>query len=91
MGLVDPNPTERAKNDVERSLLVEAHGGPLAAMVAGANVRVDKLLTLDAVVAERPKPTGEALQHLRLDKGHDQRSVRGDLTKAVLRCPHPTD
>ncbi len=39
--------------------------------VAGANVRDDKLLaaTLDAIVLERPKPTGEASQHLCLDKG----------------------
>jgi hypothetical protein len=43
--LVGSNPTERAKNGVKRSLLlVEAGGGPLAAVVAGANVRDDKLL-----------------------------------------------
>jgi putative transposase len=36
--LVGPNPTDRAKNGVKRSLLVEADGGPLAIVVAGANV-----------------------------------------------------
>jgi hypothetical protein len=48
------NPTDRAKNGVKRSLLVEADGGPLAVVVAGANVRDDKLLaaTLDAIVVE---------------------------------------
>ena len=53
--LVGPNPTDRAKTGVKRSLLVEADGGPLAVVVAGANVRDDKLLeaTLDAVVVER--------------------------------------
>jgi putative transposase len=58
---------------VKRSLLVEADGGPLAVVVAGANVRDDKLLTatLDAIVVERPKPTKEAPQHLCLDKGYD--------------------
>jgi putative transposase len=58
---------------VKRSLLVEADGGPLAVVVAGANVRDDKLLaaTLDAIVVERPKPTEEAPQHLCLDKGYD--------------------
>ena len=59
--LTGPNPTDRAKNGVKRSLLVEADGGPLAVVVAGANVRDDKLLaaTLDAVVLSsapsRPK------------------------------------
>jgi putative transposase len=43
---------------VKRSILVEAGGGPLAAVVAGANVHDTKLLaaTLDAVVLVRPKP-----------------------------------
>jgi putative transposase len=61
--LVGPNPTDRAKNGVKRSLLVEADGGPLAVVVAGANVRDDKLLaaTLDAIVVERPKPLAKKL------------------------------
>lgn len=77
--LIGPNPTDRAKNGVKRSLLVEADGGPLAVVVAaGANVRDDKLLaaTLDAVVVERPKPSEEALQHLCLDKGYDNEPSR---------------
>ena len=47
---------------MKRSILVEADGGPLSVVIAGANVRDDKLLaaTLDAVVVERPKPTEEA-------------------------------
>jgi putative transposase len=63
---------------VKRSLLVEADGGPLSVVVAGANVRDDKLLeaTLDAVVTERPQPTEEAPQHLCLDKGYDNRPSR---------------
>lgn len=76
--LIGPNPTDRAKNGVKRSLLVEADGGPLAVVVAGANVRDDKLLaaTLDAVVVERPKPSEEAPQHLCLDKGYDNEPAR---------------
>lgn len=76
--LIGPNPTDRAKNGVKRSLLVEADGGPLAVVVAGANVRDDKLLaaTLDAVVVERPKPAEEAPQHLCLDKGYDNEPTR---------------
>jgi putative transposase len=63
---------------VKRSLLVEADGGPLAVVVAGANVRDDKLLaaTLDAIVVERPEPTEEAPQHLCLDKGYDNGPTR---------------
>ena len=58
---------------MKRSLLVEAGGGPLAVVVAGANVHDTKLLadTLCAIVVERPKPTEQALQHLCLDKAYD--------------------
>jgi putative transposase len=58
---------------VKRSLLVEATGGPLAVVVSGANRHDTKLLhaTLDAVVIERPQPTGGKPQHLCLDKGCD--------------------
>jgi putative transposase len=63
---------------VKRSLLVEAGGGPLSVVVAGANVRDDKLLarTLDAVVVKRPEPTDEAPQHLCLDKGFDNKATK---------------
>ena len=79
--LTGPNPTDTAKNGVKRSLLVEADGGPLAVVVAGANVRDDKLLaaTLDAVVLERPEPTEEAPQHLCLDKGYDNGPAREEV------------
>ncbi len=63
---------------MKRSLLVEAAGGPLAVVIAGANVRDDKLLaaTLYATVVERPKPTEQAPQHLCLDKGYDNEPTR---------------
>jgi putative transposase len=64
---------------VKRSILVESDGGPLSVVIAGANVRDDKLLaaTLDAVVLEqRPKPTEKAPQHLCLDKGYDNKGSR---------------
>jgi len=52
---------------------VERTGGPLAVVVAGANVHDCKLLaqTIDAIVVERPAPTPERPQHLCLDKGYD--------------------
>jgi hypothetical protein len=40
---VGPNPTDRAKNGVKRSLLVEKDDGPLAIAIAGANVPDAKL------------------------------------------------
>jgi putative transposase len=54
-------------------LLVEAAGGPLGVVVAGANVHDTKLLasTLEAMVVERPQPTPEQPQHLCLDKAYD--------------------
>jgi putative transposase len=70
---VGPNPTDRAKNGVKRSLLVEADGGPLAITIAGANVPDAKLLaqTIEAIVLERPEPEPDYPQHLCLDKGYD--------------------
>jgi putative transposase len=58
---------------VKRSLLVEAAGGPLAVVIAGANVHDTKLLaaTLDAIVVPRPQPTPQRPQHLCLDLGYD--------------------
>lgn len=76
--LVGPNPTDRAKNGVKRSLLVEASGGPLSVIVAGANVPDFKLLedTLDAIVVDRGEPTDQAPQHLCLDAGYDNQPAR---------------
>jgi putative transposase len=58
---------------VKRSLLVEAAGGPLAVVIAGANVHDTKLLaaTLEAIVVQRPEPTPAHPQHLCLDLGYD--------------------
>ena len=63
---------------MKRSVLVEADGGPLSVVVAGANVHDAKLLgrTLDAIVVERPEPTPDEPQNLCLDKGYDNPSGR---------------
>lgn len=68
-----PNPTDRAKNGTKRSLLTEGGGGPLAVVIAPANVHDTKLLegTLEAIVVERPQPTQKHPQHLCLDKAYD--------------------
>ena len=67
------NPTDRGKNGVKRSLVVEAHGGPLGVVIAGANVHDAKLLkrTLQAIVVPKPRSTSRNTQHLCLDKGYD--------------------
>ena len=67
------NPTDRGKNGVKRSLVVEADGGPLGVVIAGANMPDAKLLkrTLQAIVVPRPRATPHKKQHLCLDKGYD--------------------
>ena len=54
-------------------MIVEADGGPLGIVVAGANVHDTKLLnaTIESIVVERPEPTTRSPQHLCLDKGYD--------------------
>lgn len=71
--LIGPNPTDRAKPGVKRSLHVEGQGGPLGLVIAGANRPDFQLLaqTLDAIVVERPKVTARRPQHLCLDRGYD--------------------
>ena len=70
-------------------MIVEADGGPLGAVVAGANVHDCKLLeqTIDAIVVDRPKPTKKSPQNLCLDKGYDNPTGR---TAAVAQghTPH---
>ena len=58
---------------MKKSLLTEADGGPLAIVVAGANVPDAQLLdaTIAAVVLERPPVEEGYEQHLALDKGYD--------------------
>jgi putative transposase len=66
-----PNPTDRGKRGVKRSLLTDAPGVPLGVVVAGANINDHKLLaeTLDAIVVRRPKVEPKQPQGLCLDKG----------------------
>src|SRR5215212_4187653 len=80
---IGPNPTDRGKNGVKRSLLVEAAGGPLAMVIAGANIPDFKLLeaTLEAIVIERSEPSEAAPQHLCVDKGYDKDPVREVLER----------
>jgi putative transposase len=67
-----PNPTDRAKSGTKKSVIVEQAGGPLGAVIDGANIHDTKLLarTIDAIVIERPDPE-QIIQNLCLDKGYD--------------------
>jgi putative transposase len=87
--LIGPNPTDRGKAGTKKSLLVEAAGGPLAVVVAGANVHDTKLLapTLAAVIVPRPAPTVEGPQHLCLDKAYDNPTGE-QAAQAYAYTPH---
>jgi putative transposase len=76
-----PNPTDRAKSGVKRSLLTEGHGVPLGLAVEGANRHDMKLVceTIESIVVERPEPTAEQPQGMCLDKGYDYQEVRHTL------------
>jgi len=86
---VGPNPTDRAKSGVKKSVLVEGNGRPLAVAIGGANTPDAKLLraTLEAIVVERPAPTEAAPQHLCLDKGYDNAPAEAVVTGAGY-VPH---
>jgi putative transposase len=66
----------------KKSLLVEASGGPLAVVIAGANIPDCKLLdeTIRAVVVQRPDPE-IVEQHLCLDAGYDNPSGREAIAR----------
>jgi len=76
-----PNPTDRAKSGVKRSLLTEGHGVPVGLVVAGANRPDMKLVkdTVTSVVVKRPRPTKKRPQGMCLDKGYDYAEVRDTL------------
>lgn len=76
-----PNPTDRAKSGVKRSVLTEGHGVPIGVVVEGANRHDMKLVrdTIESIVVERPKPTTKKKQHMCLDKGYDYEEVRDIL------------
>jgi putative transposase len=82
--LVGPNPTDRAKRGVKRSVLTEADGGPIAVVVSGGN-RHDSMVmqdTLEAVVTPPPNPVTELKQRLCMDKGYS--GAPADATARVF-------
>lgn len=74
---------------MKKSLIVEAEGGPLGIVVAGANVPDAQLLaaTIAAIVLERPPVEDGYEQHLCLDRGYDNDSGWGACLDADYE-PH---
>lgn len=70
---------------------MDGDGGPLAAVIDGANVPDCKLLqaTIEAIVVERPKPTKAHPQHLCLDKGYDNPTGRKAAAKGKYTAHIP--
>jgi len=73
----------------KESVLVDADGGPLGAVIAAANVNDHLLLreTIEAIVVDRPEPTAEEPQHLCLDADYDNPKGREAATEAGY-TPH---
>jgi putative transposase len=86
---VGKNPTDRGKKGTKESVLVDAEGGPLGAVIAAANVNDQKLLreTIEAIVVERPQPTAAKPQHLCLDAAYDNATGR-EAAAAGEYTPH---
>jgi putative transposase len=73
----------------KKSVLVDGDGGPLGAVIAGANVLERRMLrqTIEAIVVERPEPTAEEPQNLSLDGGYDNATGRAAAEEAKY-IPH---
>ena len=80
-GKTGPNPTDRGKSGVKRSVLTEAKGIPVGLAIDGANRHDMKLVqaTVDSIPVERPAPTRERPQGMCLDKGYDFDEVRESI------------
>jgi transposase len=84
-----PNPTDRAKQGVKRSLLTEGSGVPVGLAIDCANRHDCKMTkeTIKSIPVKRPKPTKRKKQGMCLDKGYDSGEVR-DLVKAFGYTAH---
>lgn len=72
-----PNPTDRAKTGVKRSLLSDGAGIPLGLAIDGANRNDFRMArqTLQHIPVHRPLPTKENPQGRCMDKGYDYDEV----------------
>lgn len=86
---IGPNPTDRAKPGTKRSVLTDELGGPIATIVAGANVHDSKLFDLTLRASLLPLRQGRCRRtsHICLDKGYDSAAVRRSAIASGL-IPH---
>lgn len=72
-----PNPTDRGKQGVKRSIVTDGRGVPIGLDVAGANCVDFKMAptTLANLGIERPSVEKTGRQHLCLDKGYDYAEI----------------
>jgi len=84
-----PNPTDRAKKGVKRSLLTESSGVPIGLTIDGANRHDCKMAeaTIESIPVKRPEPTKKKSHGMSLDKGYDSGEVR-DLVKEFGYTAH---
>lgn len=68
-----PNPTDRGKKGVKRSIVTDGQGVPIGLTVAGANCVDFKMAptTLTTLAVQRPSVEATGKQHMCLDKGYD--------------------
>ncbi len=80
-GKPGPNPTDRGKSGVKRSVLTEGHSVPIGVAVDGANRHDMKMLrpTIASIVVERPQASAQPPRGMCLDKGYDFDEVRATL------------
>jgi putative transposase len=86
---IGPNPTDRAKPGVKRSLLTDELGGPIGLAIAGANRHDSKLAeeTLKSSLVPLRRGRARRSSHLLLDKGYDTPDVRR-VAKEFGVMPH---
>jgi len=84
-----PNPTDRAKDGVKRSVLTEGAGIPISVAIDGANRNDFKMAreTIECIPMHRPRVTKDDPQGLCLDKGYDYQEVR-DLLREFHFTAH---
>jgi transposase len=72
-----PNPTDRSKSGVKRSILTDGRGVPVGLAVGGANCPDYKLAqeTIKSVPVKRPEPTKVRPQNICADKGYDYAEI----------------
>ncbi len=77
-GKAGKSPADRGKNGGMKGLLTDEQGGPPGVVVAAADVNDPLLLgaTVAAIVVERPGPTAERPQPLRLGGGYNNAPSR---------------